>query len=48
MNWEVDGESPIVYVSVEIGVIKRPLATGATTLVRVSRAWIMGEEGTIT
>ena len=29
MNWEVDGESPIVYVSVEIGVIKRPLATGA-------------------
>lgn len=28
-NWEVDGESPIVYVSVEIGVIKRPLATGA-------------------
>jgi hypothetical protein len=22
MNWEVDGESPIVYVSVEIGVIR--------------------------
>jgi hypothetical protein len=29
MNWEVDGESPIVYVSVEMGVIKRPLAPGA-------------------
>jgi hypothetical protein len=41
MNWEVDGESPIVYVSVEIGVIKRPLATGPKPS---ARSWLMASE----
>jgi hypothetical protein len=40
MNWEVDGESPIVYVSVEIGVIRNRLQLEHAR--RTSRAGVHG------